>query len=119
MGTRQKLKKSRTPRKFSQSSLRGLTNEPINIFEPLPNEHDEEIALMARLQHKALEDDKARKKLFIMNLSQAKNITLQTAAVLKLVMMTSKFLFTLRKKAYITCSRIIWADGVEHTQIRN
>ena len=62
MGTRQKVKKSRTPRKFSQSSLRGLTKKHIDIFEPLPNELDEEAALMARLQRKALDDEKARKK---------------------------------------------------------
>ena len=64
MGTGQKVKKSHTPRKFSQSSLRNLTKQPkpSDIFDDEPPLTDEETILMERLANQALEDDKARKK---------------------------------------------------------
>ena len=64
MGTSEKVKKSHTPRKFSQSSLRNLTKKPkpSDIFDDEPPAPDEETELMDRLSRQAIEDEKARQK---------------------------------------------------------
>lgn len=79
MGTGQKVKKSRTPRKFSQSSLRNLTKKPkpSDIFDDEPPIPDEETELMERLYRQTIENDKARKEALNHVFSQGKQYIIE------------------------------------------